>query len=48
MSYLEANAIPFAVATSTPRATFNLKLSNKPDMRAMLKHVVRQGTGFYC
>lgn len=34
--HLAASGVPFAVATSTPRATFNSKMSRKPELRQLL------------
>lgn len=40
LQHLASHNIPFAIATSTPRATFDKKMSKKPELRALLKHVV--------
>ncbi|GAX76805.1 hypothetical protein CEUSTIGMA_g4251.t1 [Chlamydomonas eustigma] len=40
LQHLHVHGIPFAVATSTPRATFNAKLSKKSELRDLLKIVV--------
>ncbi len=34
--HLAARGVPFAVATSTPRATFNAKMAAKAELRALL------------
>lgn len=40
LQHLHNSGVPFAIGTSTPRATFNKKMSNKEEFRNMCKIVV--------
>ncbi|KAL6760948.1 Flavokinase-domain-containing protein [Haematococcus lacustris] len=40
VQHLHAHKVPFAVATSSSRATFGLKMANKPQLARMLSTVV--------
>ncbi len=42
VKHLAASGVPYAIATSTPRASLVAKLSTKPEMRELLKHAVRR------
>lgn len=35
--------VPWAIATSTPRATFNAKMANRPELRDLMRFVVGDG-----
>ncbi|MEW5305405.1 MAG: hypothetical protein WDW38_011321 [Sanguina aurantia] len=40
LQHLHTSGVPFAIGTSTPRATFNKKMSDKPGVRSMCTVVV--------